>query len=74
VIGQYGLYLATNGSKPISPIPTSIPTTQILDFVILSDISLLLILYANYYNYSQHLLLEIESLFNISAIELISHN
>jgi hypothetical protein len=28
----------------------------------------------DYYNYSQHLLLEIESFFNISATELISHN
>ena len=27
LIGQYGLYLATTGSKPMSPIPTSIPTT-----------------------------------------------
>jgi hypothetical protein len=35
---------------------------------------LLVILHGNYYNYSQHLLLEIESFFNISAIELISHN
>jgi hypothetical protein len=24
-IGQYGLYSATSGSKPISPIPISIP-------------------------------------------------
>jgi hypothetical protein len=39
VIGQYGLYCATSGSKPISPIPTSIPMTGIFDFVILSDIS-----------------------------------
>ena len=35
---------------------------------------LLVILHGNYYNHSQHLLLEIESFFNISAIELISHN
>jgi hypothetical protein len=27
VIGQYGLYWAKSGSKPISPIPITIPTT-----------------------------------------------
>jgi hypothetical protein len=63
-----------SGSKPISPIPMSIPMTQILDLVILSDISLLLIWYGKYYNSSQHFLLEIESLLNISTTELISHN
>jgi hypothetical protein len=71
-IGQYGLYTATSGSNPISPIPISIPTTQILDFVIVSDTSTTL--YGNYYNHSQHVLLEIESFFNLSAVELISHN
>jgi hypothetical protein len=38
VIGQYGLYLTTTGNKLISPIATSISTTEIFDFVILSDI------------------------------------
>jgi hypothetical protein len=51
LIGQYGLYTARNGSKPMSPIPISIPMTWIFDFVILSDISAF-ILYANYYYYS----------------------
>ncbi|HEX6282088.1 MAG TPA: hypothetical protein VFZ67_07650 [Nitrososphaera sp.] len=36
VIGQYGLYLARNGSEPISPIPITIPRMQILSFVILN--------------------------------------
>ena len=77
--GQKGLWPMTwtadrSGSKPISPIPMSIPMTQILDLVILSDISLLLIWYGKYYNSSQHFLLEIESLLNISTTELISHN
>jgi hypothetical protein len=37
VIGQYRLYLATTGSKPISPVPTTIPIKQMLYFVILND-------------------------------------
>jgi hypothetical protein len=56
----------------MSPIPISIPMTQMLDLVTLNDIALLS--YSNYYNYSQHFLLEIERLFNKSVIELISHN
>jgi hypothetical protein len=71
VIGQYGLYSARSGSKPISPIPISIPVRQMLSFVTLNDICF--ISYSDYYYYSQHFLLEIERLFNISVIELISH-
>jgi hypothetical protein len=69
---QYGLYFATTGSKPISPIPINIPTTWLFDFVIVSDTSTNL--YGSYYNYSQHVLLAIETLFNISVIQQISHN
>jgi hypothetical protein len=43
VIGQYRLYSATNGSKPISPIPISIPMMQMLNFVTLNDIHFLLV-------------------------------
>jgi hypothetical protein len=46
------------GSKPISPIPTTIPIRQMLNFVTLSDIRFLF-LYSIYYNQSQHSLLEI---------------
>lgn len=41
--GQYGLYLARNGSEPISPIPITIPTRQMLSFVTLNDIHFVLV-------------------------------
>jgi hypothetical protein len=38
VVGQYGLYLTRTGSKPISPIPTTMPMRQMFDLVVLNDI------------------------------------
>jgi hypothetical protein len=61
------------GSKPISPIPTSIPIRQTLNFVTLNDIRLLFTC-SNYYYYPQHPLIQIEVFFTISVMELISHN
>jgi hypothetical protein len=43
VISQYMLYSATSGSKPISPIPTTIPMMQMLNFVTLNDIHFVLV-------------------------------
>lgn len=60
------------GSKPIRPIPTTIPIRQMLNLVTLNDIHYLF-LYRNYYNHSQHSLLEIEERSKISATELINH-
>jgi len=60
------------GSKPISPIPTSIPIRETLYFVTLNDIRLLFTC-SNYYYYPQHPLIRVERLFNISVRALISH-
>ena len=43
VIGQYRLYFAASGSKPISPIATTIPMRHMLNFVTLNDIRFLLV-------------------------------
>ena len=43
VISQYMLYSATSGSKPISPIPITIPMRQMLNFVTLNDIHFIFI-------------------------------
>jgi hypothetical protein len=68
VIGQYRLNSATSGSKPISPIPTTIPMRQMFNFVILSD------LFISYIKWQLLQLFSTPSFRNCKLVEHISNS